>query len=154
MHNVAARAHISLQRVASMESLQDLMLALQDICHLAQMGEQDAQDFRLAVEEACVNIISYAYAGQAIGSIHLDVSWSNDEGVPAIVCTLRDRGVRFNPLDRPLPDVNLPAEERGVGGLGVLLLRQLSDRTQWIHDKALGNCLTLIKYIQPRPIQP
>jgi signal transduction histidine kinase len=145
--SIPVRARVTLHRTASHESLHDLMQAVQDICEQAALAVQDIEDFRVAIEEACVNIIHYAYAGRMTGSIDLDVSWSNDMGVPAIVCSLRDQGLRFNPLEHPLPDINLPAEERDIGGLGILLIRQMSDRTVWTYDADLGNCLTLIKHI-------
>jgi serine/threonine-protein kinase RsbW len=147
MNTSPVYAKICVQRIASMDYLRDLVSAVQDICAQAQL--QDADDFRVAVEEACVNIIHYAYVGQTTGSIELDVIWSEDNGAPAILCTLRDHGVRFNPLARPLPDLTLPAEERDIGGLGILFMRQMSDRVVWTYDANLGNCLTLIKYIQP-----
>jgi signal transduction histidine kinase len=143
------RASITLQRPAKMENLRDLMDALQSICAQAELHDDLAADFRVAVEEACANIIHYAYAGQTAGSIELDVSRSDDGGIPAVVCILRDHGLQFNPLDQPLPDVNLPAEERSIGGLGMLLIRQMSDRAVWTYDAKLGNCLTLFKHIQP-----
>jgi serine/threonine-protein kinase RsbW len=149
MNNIPVHAQTRVKRVATMVNLPDLLDALQDISSQAGLPEQDANDFRVAVEEACVNIIRYAYAGQAIGSIELDVVWSTDEGIPSIVCTLRDQGSRFNPLDRQLPDTRLAAEERSIGGLGVLLIRQMSDRVRWTYDGTLGNYLTLVKHIQP-----
>jgi anti-sigma regulatory factor (Ser/Thr protein kinase) len=143
------RGRMSLQRAARMENLRELMDALQNICSQAELNDELAADFRVAVEEACTNIIHYAYAGQMPGSIELDVSRSDDGGVPAVICILRDHGQQFNPLEQPLPDVSLPAEERGIGGLGILLIRQMSDRAVWTYDAKLGNCLTLFKHIKP-----
>jgi len=150
MNTTPVYAKICVRRVASMEYLRDLMGAVQDICVQAQLQDADADDFRVAVEEACVNIIQYAYVGRTTEFITLEVVWSEDNGVPAVFCTLRDHGVQFNPLTKPLPDMNLPAEERDIGGLGILFMRQMSDRVVWTYDANLGNCLTLIKYIQPR----
>jgi anti-sigma regulatory factor (Ser/Thr protein kinase) len=38
-----------------------------------------------------------------------------------------DDGPRFNPLTARLPDVNQPATRRRAGGLGILLVRRLTD---------------------------
>jgi serine/threonine-protein kinase RsbW len=151
MHNTPVHARLHLQRPATLASLPDLMQALQDICRQAGLTEEPQQDFRVAVEEASVNIIHHAYAGQTTGVIEMDVVWSDDEGKPAIKCMLRDHGPPFNPLNQPLPDITVPAEERAIGGLGVLLVRQMSDRVEWHYgseDSPVGNCLTLIKYLQ------
>ena len=38
-----------------------------------------------------------------------------------------DDGHAFNPLEAPPPDLSLPMEKRPIGGLGIHLLRELSD---------------------------
>lgn len=50
-------------------------------------------------------------------------------------------GPRFDPTNQP--DINIrPIENRGVGGLGLLIVSQLCDRMDYAHDKGL-NTLTL-----------
>ena len=38
-----------------------------------------------------------------------------------------DDGTPFNPLERESPDTTLPLEKRPVGGLGVMLVKNLVD---------------------------
>ena len=41
--------------------------------------------------------------------------------------TVTDDGHPFNPLEAPEPKTDLPIEDRPIGGLGIHLLRELSD---------------------------
>ncbi len=81
----------------------------------------------LALEEALVNIISYAYAGDR-GRISLEAR-PRDDGSLAFL--IRDRGRPFNPLAKADPDLDSELAERPVGGLGIYLIRQFSDETDW-----------------------
>ena len=45
---------------------------------------------------------------------------------------VEDDGHPFNPLEQMEPDTNLPIEERPIGGLGLHLLRKLSDRMEYV----------------------
>jgi anti-sigma regulatory factor (Ser/Thr protein kinase) len=59
---------------------------------------------------------------------------------------ITDKGIPFNPLSHPLPDITLPAEERPVGGLGIFLISQLMDKIDYRRQKN-QNILTLKKII-------
>ena len=76
----------------------------------------------VAVEELFVNIASYAYApdtGEAVITAGIDGD--------SITIGFRDKGVPFDPLARTDPDVTLSAEERGIGGLGIFLVKKTMD---------------------------
>ena len=95
----------------------------------------------LAVEEIFVNIASYAYqpqTGQA--TVRLE-QLSNP---PAIKIALIDRGMPYNPLERPDPDLTLPVSQRQVGGLGIYMTKELMDEVHYerIDDR---NVFTMVK---------
>ena len=57
-------------------------------------------------------------------------SWVSLEVVltpAAIVMTICDNGPKFDPLSLPTPNLDVDIEERGVGGLGIHLVRELAD---------------------------
>ena len=58
--------------------------------------------------------------------------------------TVIDDGHLFNPLELTPPDINLPVEARPIGGLGIHLLRKMSDRMEYVRVEA-KNHLTLWK---------
>ena len=82
----------------------------------------------LAFEEVFVNIASYAYK-DVTGSAVIKFAGLEDASGAAI--TFIDEGMKYNPLERPDPDVTLPAEERGIGGLGVFLVKKIADEVSY-----------------------
>jgi anti-sigma regulatory factor (Ser/Thr protein kinase) len=80
----------------------------------------------LAIEELATNAIKY---GGATAGGHIEVEIQVAAGRLTIVVS--DDGHPFNPLDVPAPDTSLPIEEREVGGLGIHLLRTLSDEMSY-----------------------
>jgi anti-sigma regulatory factor (Ser/Thr protein kinase) len=88
-----------------------------------------ARQFTLAAEEAYVNVVNYAYAETAPGSVAL--SFDCDQAARALHLAIEDHGIPYNPLDRPDPDLHLDADQRPIGGLGIFLVRQLMDRVEY-----------------------
>ena len=97
---------------------------------------------RLAVEEAVVNVMEYAYPKGTKGEVSIRAT-SNGQYLKFIIT---DSGISFNPTEVSLADTTLPAEERRIGGLGILLVRELMDSINYerINGK---NVLTLSKKI-------
>ena len=91
--------------------------------------DDDALQFklRLSIEEAVENVVRYAYDG-GIGWLEAGTSLDHDSLILTI--ELRDAGVPFNPLEREDPDITLSAEDREVGGLGILLCKHLMDNIE------------------------
>ena len=102
-----------------------------------------AGKLRLAVEEAVVNVIDYAYPMEINGKIEIGIQ-SDGETLRVII---RDSGVAFDPTAKEKTDVSLSAEERPIGGLGILLVRELMDSINY--ERINGeNILTLTKKIK------
>lgn len=97
----------------------------------------------LAIEEIATNCIKYGYddAKEHIIEVKLLLS------AKTLVVTVEDDGHAFNPLEVPTPDTSLPAEDRPIGGLGLYLLRQLSDRMEYTREQG-KNRLTLQKTVR------
>ncbi len=76
----------------------------------------------LCVEEMYINIANYAY-GDDTGEAEIEVSENGGE----VSITMKDRGVPYNPLEKPDPDTTLSAEERQVGGLGIFIVKKTMD---------------------------
>ena len=97
---------------------------------------------QLAVEEAVVNVIDYAYPVGKEGSI--EVRMMSDGQILKIM--IIDSGVAFDPTAKEKADTTLSAEERQIGGLGILLVRELMDSINYERDHG-KNFLTLLKKI-------
>jgi anti-sigma regulatory factor (Ser/Thr protein kinase) len=101
-----------------------------------------AMNINLVIEEAVSNIIFYAYNDQSKHEIRITISRENGR----LTIKITDDGIPFNPLAQEQPDINLPAEERPVGGLGIFLISQIMDDMKYDRNKN-ENILTLIKSI-------
>lgn len=97
-------------------------------------------DLMLAVDEVVTNIILHGYRG-APGEIDIDI-WHQAGDVTVLI---RDTAPRFDPRTAPPPDTSLPLEQRQPGGLGIALVRSLTDRMIYAPVATGGNELTLIK---------
>lgn len=95
----------------------------------------------LAVEEIFVNIASYAYNPE-VGEAEICVDTSGDP--PSVIIRFLDRGQPFNPLEKPDADTTLSVEERGIGGLGILLVKKNMDEVQYSYEDG-ANILTIRK---------
>jgi anti-sigma regulatory factor (Ser/Thr protein kinase) len=77
----------------------------------------------LVVEELVSNTIKYGYEDAGAHCVHVDVFYADD----LLTIEVRDDGRPFDPLEAATPDFALPAEERPIGGLGIHLVRQMTD---------------------------
>lgn len=91
-------------------------------------GLDDSKRFgmHLAVEEAVVNICSYAYPE---GGGMIDVACFESPG--SFVIELSDSGIPFDMLSLPDPDTGSAIEDRAVGGLGGYFIRKFSDASSY-----------------------
>jgi sigma-B regulation protein RsbU (phosphoserine phosphatase) len=94
----------------------------------------------LAVEEAVVNVMSYAYPLGTQGEV-IVIALATDRQLKFIIS---DKGKAFDPTRHDEADTTLSAEERPIGGLGILLVQQLMDSINY--ERVDGkNVLTLTK---------
>ncbi|MEM7175108.1 MAG: ATP-binding protein [Chlamydiota bacterium] len=95
----------------------------------------------IALEEAIVNIISYAYKDKK-GAIELIYSVDTQGWIEL---TLKDNGPPFNPRvkDRPL-EHSTSIEECQIGGLGIPFIHRLMDVVEYRREAEV-NVLTLKK---------
>ncbi|MEG1502332.1 MAG: ATP-binding protein [Synergistaceae bacterium] len=105
--------------------------------------ESQIINLRLAIEEALVNVISYAYPPGETGEIEL--SMMKIDG--SIVIDISDQGVAFDPTQVADVDISASAEERGIGGLGIHMLKILMDEVIYTRQGEF-NRLTLKKKIE------
>ena len=77
-----------------------------------------------AAEELFVNVASYAYP-EGIGSITIRLKQL--ENPDRVQLCFIDQGSAYNPLQQQEPDITLSAEERGIGGLGIHMVRKSMD---------------------------
>lgn len=114
-----------------------------DMCNSLDAPLDVTAQVQLAVEEAVVNVMDYAYPAGTRGELTVEVQ-ADDEQLQFII---RDTGIPFDPTTTPEIDTTLSAKDRPIGGLGIHLVRQIMDDVQY---RRIGefNVLTLIKKYQ------
>ena len=91
---------------ATVESLTEVMAFLEQHLEEADCPLKAQMQIAVAAEEIYVNIAHYAYApGTGEATVRLEIT--DDQ---TAVITFIDRGVPFDPLAKPDPDVTLFAE--------------------------------------------
>ena len=101
-----------------------------------------ASQLTLAVEEAVVNVMSYAYPLGTEGDIRVEAK-ATEQWLKFFIT---DQGKAFDPTQGGKADISLSAEERPIGGLGILLVRSLMDSINYERYEG-KNVLTLKKMI-------
>jgi serine/threonine-protein kinase RsbW len=97
-------------------------------------------DMLIAMNEATTNVIEHGYHGGP-GVFEVEVEYEGD----ALIVRVRDQAPVFDPSLAPAPDLTLPLEERPPGGMGVHLMRKLTDELSYRSGSDGWNELILLK---------
>ena len=98
----------------------------------------------VAVEEIFVNIAHYAFSPEQHGEATVRCCVG---GSPLqVTIQFLDRGKPFNPLAKEDADTTLSAEERDIGGLGILMVKKSMDAVDYAYQDG-RNILTIKKSI-------
>ena len=96
---------------------------------------------KLAVDEACTNIIEHGYGGEGLGEIKCTCDVSGNQ----LKITLQDWGRSFNPDDVPDPNFAVPLEELKPRGAGLFFMKKLMDEVHFKFHEEHGNVLVMVK---------
>lgn len=132
---------IRMKTLALLENLDQIQEFVQQQLKAAGCPEKTRTQVAMAMEEIYVNIVDYAYFPET-GEV--EVCCSLKEEPLQVVIEFRDGGQPFDPLEHPEADINLSADEREIGGLGILMTRQLMDAVEYRYECG-KNVLTLKK---------
>ena len=114
-----------------------------EVCEEMGFDEMTTKQMKLAIEEAVVNVMNYAYPPGQLGDVTIEAA-SNDT---RLKFTIIDSGKPFDPTVHADVDTTLPASERRIGGLGIHLVRQIMDSINYERVDSL-NLLTLRKNVK------
>jgi anti-sigma regulatory factor (Ser/Thr protein kinase) len=95
----------------------------------------------VALDELFSNVCRYAYPDD-IGSVTIHVNELPEQN--AVSITLEDAGMPFDPLSRKDPDITLGIHERGIGGLGIFMVKRTMNDVCYEYRDGL-NVLTVTK---------
>lgn len=126
---------------ATLEKLNELIEFVEESADRFGMDTKKKFGLLIAVEEAFVNICSYAYPD---GEGDVEVSCVTEGDV--FVFEIADSGGPFDVLSLPEPDTTLDIMDRQIGGLGVYFIRRLTDDVSYRRENG-RNILRLALYL-------
>lgn len=109
----------------SISEIARLQAFVEQLGDALSLSEQQVFQLNLALEEVVSNVIRYAFEPGSSQWFLLQVR--REESSRQLVFVLTDCGMAFDPTVSEKPNIALPTEELPVGGLGILLVRELMD---------------------------
>ena len=130
-------------RAAELETLATFRDFIDEFCLLSGVADDACHDLKLAVDEACTNVVTHGYAGMNPGSIMLALEFE-----PHLVTVeITDFGHPFEPSEPEAPDPEATLDDPTRGGLGLYFIYQSMDEISYRSGEE-GNVLTFIKRLE------
>jgi serine/threonine-protein kinase RsbW len=115
-------------------------LALTAIAGVRPLSDETLHDLKLALTEACTNSVKHAY-GENGGSVDIVYELLSDR----LAVEVGDAGTGFDPRD---PRAGAPSEEElEEGGLGIEIIRALTDEVEIAEREGGGSRLRFVKLL-------
>ena len=116
---------------------------VEEVCENLGFDDQTTMKINLAIEEAVVNVMNYAYPDGQQGEVRV-LAEANDERLKFVIS---DDGRPFDPTIHGEVNISQTAEERNIGGLGIHLMRRIMDSINY--ERVNGqNVFTLRKKLK------
>lgn len=125
-------------------SLDNLLKVRQYINRMGErlgVSEGALADLRLAVDEAVTNVIIHGY-GDLDGLIELHMGREAD----AVIIRIRDQAKTFDPGQVNAPQLDTALKDRPFGGMGIFLIKKMTDEAEFLPLPGGGNEIRLVKY--------
>jgi len=125
--------------VPTSDSVSSVAEFLEEQLDKLEVPMKKAVRLKIALDEIYSNIVRYS------GADHAQVECLAENGVLSLV--FRDNGKPYNPLEAEEPDITAAAEDRAIGGLGILMVRKMMDKVDYMYKDG-QNILTLCLNIE------
>jgi len=114
---------------------------LENLSEELKWGPGLLMQLNLVLEEWIVNVISYGFpTDESVHEIEIRLWQSENE----IKLEVIDDGVAFDPTEREKPDIEVPLEERELGGLGIHFIKETTDKFTYERKGGL-NVIRMVK---------
>lgn len=134
----------SIDAAADLKDWERILEWIVSYCGRHRIGEETCKSILLACEEWFINAVVHGFGGRAEGAGQKPfIRLSFDLSRPGeVMVRLQDNAPPFNPLEHEMPDINLSAADRSIGGLGIYLMLKQAERTEYRRAEGM-NELTL-----------
>jgi anti-sigma regulatory factor (Ser/Thr protein kinase) len=112
--------------LAKADNIPEITAFVREHAELAGLSAKKLMQLELVVEEAVINICNYAYEVPP-GDVTIRVNGD----AKRFVMEFDDSGIPFDPLILAEPDLKLGLNEREAGGLGIFLVRRMTDEVHY-----------------------
>lgn len=129
-----------LKIVATKDNLPQVLAFIEQELEVSNWPLKKIMRIAIACEEIYINVASYAYA-PSVGEVTINCQIDANTAVISFI----DQGIAYNPLTAQLPNIKASAEERDIGGLGILMTLELMDKVQYQYEQN-RNILTITQY--------
>jgi anti-sigma regulatory factor (Ser/Thr protein kinase) len=110
----------------------------------AGINEKEISKIKIAVYEACLNVIEHAYHSHPDEWIDLRVRYSPER----FMIIIQDNGLSFEMKPAKDYDVHEVIDERRSGGFGLHIIRRAMDSVEYLPDAVNGNRLVMVKRLK------
>lgn len=131
----------TLSVTAKLEALPEIMDFVRSFSLSHSANAEQLMAIEMSVEEIVVNVMHYAYPKDNPGDIIVSCSINAEKHLKI---QISDSGRAYNPLSRPEPDITAELDDRGIGGLGIYLTKQMMDEVSYCYEEG-ENILRLTK---------
>jgi serine/threonine-protein kinase RsbW len=142
-------SHLELELAAEHREFPRLQTFVEAAC--AEAGCSDRQRLRvmLVMEELFTNTVKYGQAGPAAVSITVSMQF---DGTQPMTIRYEDDGPPHDPFEQsgPADELNASLTRRRIGGLGIVLVRELGNDVSYAHRNG-RNCVTFAVPLAPPP---
>ena len=129
---------VNLKLPAKLQHLEQLIDFVTNCAREQGVTQNKIGEIQVAVEEALVNVINYAYK-DGEGDVEVTCMLDDERFIIEII----DYGFPFDLLSLQDPDISLDVSERDIGGLGIYLIKRLMDHVEHKREND-KNTLTLV----------
>ncbi|MBC7907357.1 MAG: ATP-binding protein [Rhodospirillaceae bacterium] len=114
-----------------LDELTRLAMLVDDFVEKNGLPERISFNLNLCLDELITNIVSYGYDDNHRHEIHVRFSLEDGE----LICQIVDDAKQYDPFtEAPEPDLDAGVDDRPIGGLGVFLVKEFMDRTEYRRD--------------------
>ena len=113
---------------ASVDELQRVLGFVEECICTTDCPPKAVMQINVSVEEIFVNIAHYAYSGKTGEAV---IKVEKSEAPKAVKITFIDSGIKYDPLEKPDPDVTLSVKDREIGGLGIFMAKKFMDELSY-----------------------
>ena len=107
-----------------LSELKLLNKAIRKYLEQLDLSTKSVYNITLISEELISNTIRHGYTDDIKHEISVDIKTSKNY----MKITIKDDGKKFNVLEHPTPELDIPLKDMKVGGLGIYLVKNLAKK--------------------------